>query len=84
MGRRKTLHVVELQSGVSYHERTSNNLCTREFLEKKYDEAVSEVRPSTLYADTTTYHVDRIKSLFEEYIPSRIARRISGDHLTSH
>ena len=66
MGRRKTLNVVQLQSGGSYQGRSSNNLCTREFLENKYDEAVSEIRPTTLYADTTAYHVGRIKRLFEE------------------
>jgi len=66
MGRRKTFGEAQLQSGGFYQGRSSNNLCTREFLEKKFDKAVSEIRPTTLYADTTTYHVDRIKRLFEE------------------
>lgn len=66
MGRRKALRVVQLQSGGSYEERSSNNLCTQEFLQKKYDEALSETRPTTLYADSTTYHLERIERLFKE------------------
>lgn len=66
MGRRKKLVVVNLRSGDSYSGRTTSNLCTREFLESKYDEALSETRPTTLYADNTIYHVERIQRLFEE------------------
>jgi hypothetical protein len=65
-GRRKILNVVHLQSGGSYQGRSSNNPYTREFLKKKYDEVVSKIPPTTFYADTTTYHVDRIKRLFKE------------------
>jgi hypothetical protein len=66
MGRRKTFATVQLESGGSYQGRSSDNLCTREFLEKKQDEAVSEIRPTTLYEDTTTYHINRIERLFKE------------------
>jgi hypothetical protein len=66
MGRRKTFSEVPLLSGGSYQGRSSNGICTREFLEKKYKEALSAVRPTTLYAETTIYHVDRITRLFEE------------------
>lgn len=66
MGRRKTSCVVQLPSGDSYEGRSSTNLCTREFLQQKLDKAVLEPRPTTLYADTTIFHVDRIKGLFTE------------------
>jgi hypothetical protein len=53
MGRRKA----SVQSGGSP---------TREFLQKRYTEALSETRPTTLYAESTTYHVKRIERLFKE------------------
>jgi len=58
---------VNLRSGDSYSGRTVNNVCTKEFLENKYDEALSETRPTTLYAENTIYYVERIQRLFEEY-----------------
>jgi len=57
---------VNLRSGDSYSGRTVNNVCTKEFLENKYDEALSETRPTTLYAENTIYYVERIQRLFEE------------------
>lgn len=60
MGRRKILNVLPLQSGGSYQARSSNNLLTREFLKKKYDEAAKEIRPTTLYEVNTAYYIDRI------------------------
>ena len=54
MGRRKA----SVQSGGSSS--------TREFLQKRYTEALSETRPTTLYAESTTYHVKRIERLFKE------------------
>lgn len=66
MGRRKIPHVVKLNSGESYLGRSSANLCPRDFLEGKYQEALGAIRPVTLYADSTLHHVDRIRALFEE------------------
>jgi hypothetical protein len=66
MGRRKIFNTVHLPSGASCQGRSSNNLCTREFLEKKYDDAVSEIRFTISYADIISYHIDRVKRLFEE------------------
>jgi hypothetical protein len=67
MPRRKKLTLVNLRSGDAYTGRTASNVCTQEFLEDKYDEALLESRPTTLYADKTIYHVERIQRLFEEY-----------------
>jgi hypothetical protein len=69
MGRRKALCTVPLQSGGSYDGWSSTDLCSRDFLQQKYDQALSDPRPTTLYADTTTYHVKRIESLFTEFVP---------------
>ncbi|KAK4934372.1 hypothetical protein LTR10_024348 [Elasticomyces elasticus] len=67
MPRRKKSTVVNLRSGESYSGRTASNVCPRDLLEQKYDEALSETRPTTLYAENTVYHVERIQRLFEEY-----------------
>jgi len=66
MGRRKAACVVQLPSGASYEGRSSSNVCDKELLQQKFDQAVQETRPTTFYAETTVYHVDRIKRLFEE------------------
>jgi hypothetical protein len=66
MGRRKTFKTVHLPSGASCQGLSSTDLCTREFLEEKYNQAASEIRPATFYEDTTTYHINRIKRLFKE------------------
>ena len=66
MGRRKTFNVVQLQSGGSYQGRSSNSLCTREFLPGKHDAAITETRPTTLRVDSTTYHVKHTEGLFQE------------------
>jgi hypothetical protein len=66
MGRRKIPQVVNLDSGESYLGRSAANVCSRDFLEGKYQEALSAVRPVTLYADSTLHHVNRIRALFEE------------------
>jgi hypothetical protein len=68
MGRRKAPCVVQLKSGGFYERRSSTNLCPREFFQNKFDEAVLETRPTTLYADTTIYHVNRIKGLFTKSV----------------
>ena len=68
MGRRKALRTIQLQSGGSYKGRSSIDLCTREFLQQKYDQAITAPRPTTLYADTTMYHVNRIENLFTEFV----------------
>jgi hypothetical protein len=66
MGRRKTACVVQLPSEDSYESRSSTNLCSREFLQQKFNQAALERRPTTLYEGTTLYHIDRIKGLFTE------------------
>ncbi|KIV81298.1 hypothetical protein PV11_03493 [Exophiala sideris] len=66
MPRRKKSTVVNLRSGESYSGRTASNVCPRDLLEQKYDEALSETRPTTLYAENTIYHVERIQRLFKE------------------
>jgi hypothetical protein len=66
MGRRKAAAcVVKLSCGASYQGSTPN-VCSKEFLQEKFNEAVLGAHPTTLYANTTVYQVDRIKSLFEE------------------
>jgi hypothetical protein len=69
MPRRKKSTVVNLRSGELYSGRTANNVCPRDLLEQKYNEALSETRPTTLYAENTIYHVERNLRLFEEYVP---------------
>ena len=69
MPRHKKLTTVNLSSGVSYSSHSISHVCTREFLDHKYHEALSETRPTTLYAENTIYHVERIQRLFEEYVP---------------
>lgn len=66
MGRWKIPYIVKLDSSELYLGRSSTNLYPRDFLESKYEEAIAAVRPVTLYADSTLYHVDRIRALFEE------------------
>lgn len=56
----------ELRSGGSIQRRPSIDQCTREFLEQEYTNAVRETRPTTLHADNTVNHVDRIKGLWEK------------------
>jgi hypothetical protein len=68
MPRRTKLTRVGLSSGGSYSSHTVNQVCTREFLDHKYHEALSETRPTTLYAEKTIYHVERIQRLFKEYV----------------
>ncbi|KIW36296.1 hypothetical protein, variant 3 [Exophiala oligosperma] len=67
MPRRKKLTTVNLSSGDSYFSHTSEDVCTLDGLARKYEEALSETRPTTLYAPNTIYHVERIQRLFEEY-----------------
>lgn len=67
IGRQKARCVILLQSEGSYEGWSSANVCTREFLQQKYDQAVSQPHLTKLYADTTIYHVNRIKDLFLEY-----------------
>jgi hypothetical protein len=78
MGRRKALRTIQLQSGGSYKGRSSTDLCSREFLQQKYDQAISAPHPTTLYADSTMYHVNRIENLFTEYVASLLD---AVDHL---
>ncbi|KAJ9607050.1 hypothetical protein H2200_008122 [Cladophialophora chaetospira] len=67
MPRRKKTIAVHLPSGDTYAGHTDQHVCTRRYLEDKYDEALSQTRPTTLYAEKTIYHVERIQRLFEEY-----------------
>ncbi|KAJ9601853.1 hypothetical protein H2200_013662 [Cladophialophora chaetospira] len=67
MPRRKKTTTVHLPSGDHYAGHTDQDVCTRRFLEDKYDEALSQNRPTTLYADKIVYHVERLQRLFEEY-----------------
>ncbi|KAL6240254.1 hypothetical protein RBB50_012849 [Rhinocladiella similis] len=67
MPRRKKLTTVNLSSGGSYSSHTTEDVCTLDDLARKYEEALSETRPTTLYAPNTIYHVERIQRLFEEY-----------------
>ncbi|KAJ9601862.1 hypothetical protein H2200_013635 [Cladophialophora chaetospira] len=67
MGRRKTLQTLQLASGVAFLGESSDNLCTQERLNDIYNQALSQVRPTTLYAVSTEYQIDRIKGHFERY-----------------
>lgn len=69
MPRRKKLTTVNLSSGGSYSSHTTDDVCTLDVLARKYEEALLETRPTTLYAPNTIYHVDRLQRLFEEYVP---------------
>ncbi|KAJ9609280.1 hypothetical protein H2204_015587 [Knufia peltigerae] len=67
MPRRKKLITVNLSSGGLYSSHTTDDVCTLDVLARKYEEALLETRPTTLYAPNTIYHVDRLQRLFEEY-----------------
>ncbi|QKX63180.1 uncharacterized protein TRUGW13939_10349 [Talaromyces rugulosus] len=67
MGRRKALCTIPLQSGGSYESLSSIDICTKDFLQQKYDQSLSEPHQTTLYADTTIGHINRIETLFTEY-----------------
>ena len=66
MPRRKRTTTVHLPSGDTYAGHTDQHVCTRRYLEDKYEEALSQTRPTTLYAEKTIYHVERLQRLFEE------------------
>ena len=74
MPRRKRTTTVQLPSGDTYAGHTDQHVCTRRFLEDKYDEALSQNRPTTLYAEKTIYHVERLQRLFEESVPVQQSR----------
>jgi hypothetical protein len=66
--------VINIGPGDSYPGRTASNVCPRDLLAQKYYEALSETRPTTLYAENTIYHVERIQRLFEESVSIVLGR----------
>lgn len=60
MPRQKKLITINLSSGGSYFSYTSDNVYTLNNLTRKYEKALLETHPITLYAPNTIYHVKRI------------------------
>jgi hypothetical protein len=75
MGRRKVLGTVTLQSGGSYTGWSDAGVCSLEFLQQKYDQALTETRATTLYADTTKCHIERMEKLWTESVVSSLIIR---------
>jgi hypothetical protein len=73
MGRRKVLGTVTLQSGGSYTGWSAAGVCSREILQQKYDQALTQTRAITLYAETTECHIKRMEKLFTECVFSTLA-----------
>ncbi|QGA17395.1 hypothetical protein EYB26_005066 [Talaromyces marneffei] len=67
MGRRKILGTVTLQSGGSYTGWSASGVCSREVLQQKFDQALTETRATTLYAETTKCHIERMEKFWTEY-----------------
>jgi hypothetical protein len=68
MGRRKILETVTLQSGGSYTGWSASGVCSRELLQQKYDQALTETHATTLYAETTECHIKRMEKLWTESV----------------
>jgi hypothetical protein len=79
MGRQKTLCTVQLQSAGTYKGWSSTDLCSRDFLQQKYDQALSELRSTTLYAETTVSHLNRIANLFTEFVTPSPLHQVAKD-----
>ena len=58
--------MIQLPFEVFYEGRSFFNVCDKKLLQQKFDQAIQKTRPITFYAETTVYHIDRIKHLFEE------------------
>jgi hypothetical protein len=70
MGRRKILGTVTLQSGGSYTGWSASGVCSREVLQQKFDQALTETRATTLYAETTKCHIERLEKFWTESVLS--------------
>jgi hypothetical protein len=68
MGRRKILETVTLQSGGSYTGWSASGVCSREVLQQKFDQALTETRATTLYAETTECHIKRMEKFWTESV----------------
>ncbi|KAE8547697.1 hypothetical protein EYB25_009490 [Talaromyces marneffei] len=53
--------------GGSYTGWSASGVCSREVLQQKFDQALTETRATTLYAETTKCHIERMEKFWTEY-----------------
>lgn len=68
MGRRKILGTVTLQLEGLYIGWSASGVCSREVLQQKFDQALTETRATTLYAEITKCHIERMEKFWTESV----------------